>query len=224
MKTKILLPIVAGIALVILLAAVFTINSSIPLSERQTPITQKPITEKISYPITFSYNATNFNIQSILASKGITMSNPLKFSGNTTAQYCTFYQNDLKQNSVEYCTSTELKDSDGKFLGNIHMTGSIDSPNSILGVIQTDPFMNQLDSVKTVYQTMVESVVCDCWQAQKPGNLESISAWVDAAKFHHLEGKHTTSNSQIDGLAQKHLFLEITTNTKGYLWKFVITN
>lgn len=217
------MPIVAGVALVVLLVAVFTM-SSLPLTEKQTSITQKPITDKISYPITFSYNVTNSNIISILASKGISMSNPLKFSGNATAQYCTFYQDDIKQNSVEYCTSTELKDSDGKFLGNIHITGSVDSPNAILGVIQTDPFMNQLDSIKTVYQTMVESVVCDCWQEQKPGNLESVSAWIDAAKSHHLEGKHTTSNSQIDGLAQKHLFLEITTNTKGYLWKFVITN
>ena len=84
------MPTVSGIALVILLVSVFTINSSIPSNERQIPITQKPITEKISYPITFSYNATNFNIQSILASKGISMSNPLKFSGNATAQYCTF--------------------------------------------------------------------------------------------------------------------------------------
>ncbi|CAD6522120.1 conserved exported hypothetical protein [metagenome] len=217
------MPIVSGVALVVLLVAVFTM-SSLPLTEKQTSITQKPITDKISYPITFSYNVTNSNIISILASKGISMSNPLKFSGNATAQYCTFYQDDIKQNSVEYCTSTELKDSDGKFLGNIHITGSVDSPNAILGVIQTDPFMNQLDSIKTVYQTMVESVVCDCWQEQKPGNLESVSAWIDAAKSHHLEGKHTTSNSQIDGLAQKHLFLEITTNTKGYLWKFVITN
>ena len=217
------MPIVAGVALVVLLVAVFTM-SSLTLTEKQTSITQKPITDKISYPITFSYNATNSNIISILASKGISMSNPLKFSGNATAQYCTFYQDDIKQNSVEYCTSTELKDSDGKFLGNIHITGSVDSPNAILGVIQTDPFMNQLDSIKTVYQTMVESVVCDCWQEQKPGNLESVSAWIDAAKSHHLEGKHTTSNSQIDGLAQKHLFLEITTNTQGYLWKFVITN
>jgi hypothetical protein len=222
------LPIIVGIT-VVLLAIVFAMNSSIPLTEKQTPLAEKSvpeklITEKITYPIILSYNASNSNIKSILASKGISMSNPLKFSGDTIAQYCTFYQDDVKQNSVEYCTSTELKDSNGKFLGNIHMTGSVDSPNTVLGVIQTDPFMTQLDSVKIVYQTMVESMVCDCWQSQKPGNLESVSAWIDAAKSHHLEGKHTTSNSQIDGLAQKQLFLEITTNTKGYLWKFVITN
>ena len=104
------------------------------------------------------------------------------------------------------------------------MTGSKDSPDTVLGIIQTDPFMTQLDSVKTVYQTMIESLVCDCWTDQKPGGLDSVSAWIDAAKSHHLEGKHTTSSSQIDGLAKKQLFLEITTNTNGYLWKFVITN
>jgi hypothetical protein len=39
-----------------------------------------------------------------------------------------------------------------------------------------------------------------------------------------LEAKRTTSKSEINGLAQKDLLLEITTNTEGYLWKFIIPN
>jgi len=93
-----------------------------------------------------------------------------------------------------------------------------------LGVIQTDPFMSNLDSLKVTYQVMVESLVCNCWQDQKPGNLGSVSDWIDAIKVHHLEGKRTTSHSEIDGLAQKQLLVEVTTNTEGYLWKFIITN
>ncbi|MCE9651794.1 MAG: hypothetical protein K8Q89_01845 [Nitrosarchaeum sp.] len=221
MKKTILLPVVVGIAAaIIILAIAFTLTQKpIPLNENPTPVNEIP-----SNKTTFSYVNSNSIMKSVLSSKGISMSSPLKFSGDSISKYCIFYGDDVKQNSVEYCTSTELKDSEGKFLGNIHMTGSKDSPNTVLGVIQTDPFMTQLDSVKTVYQTMVESLVCDCWQAQKPGGLTTVSAWVDAAKSHHLEGKHTTSTSQIDGLAKKQLFLEITTNTKGYLWKFIITN
>jgi hypothetical protein len=221
LKTKILLPIIF-----VIITAVIIVMIVIPTTSIPTPVNEKPtqINETPSNRITFSYVDSNSIMKSVLSSKGISMSSPLKFSGNNISQYCTFYGNNTKQNSVEYCTSTELKDSDGKFLGNIHMTGSKDSPDTVLGIIQTDPFMSQLDSVKIVYQTMIESLVCDCWQTQKPGNLDSVSAWIDAAKSHHLEGKHTTSTSQIDGLAKKQLFLEITTNTKGYLWKFVITN
>jgi len=216
-----LLPIIFGIITTVIIVTIVIPMTSIPPSVNEKP---PPINKTPSNRIAFSYVDSNSIMKSVLSSKGISMSSPLKFSGNAISQYCTFYGNNTKQNSVEYCTSTELKDSDGKFLGNIHMTGNKDSPNTVLGIIQTDPFMSQLDSVKIVYQTMIESLVCDCWQAQKPGNLDSVSAWIDAAKSHHLEGKHTTSTSQIDGLAKKQLFLEITTNTKGYLWKFVITN
>ncbi len=59
---------------------------------------------------------------------------------------------------------------------------------------------------------------------KKPGGLESVSAWIDAANTHHLEAKKITSKSEISGLAQKDLLLEITTNTEGYLWKFIIPN
>jgi hypothetical protein len=163
-------------------------------------------------------------MKSSLASKGVSMSSALKISGGSLAKYCTFYSDIEKQNSIEYCTSTELTDSNGNFLGNIHMVGSMDSPSAVLGVMQADPYMSNLDYIKTTYQIMVESLVCDCWQTQKPGNLESVSAWIDAAKSHHLEATGITSSSKISGLAQKQLILEVTTNTEGYLWKFIISN
>jgi hypothetical protein len=211
MNKKIITPIAIGIITTIILIIILV------------PSNQKPIPEPIA-TIDFSYIASNADMKLLLASNGISMSSPVKFSGESIEKYCRFYDDDDKQNSIKYCTSTELKDSTGKFLGNIHMTGNINSPDTVLGVIQTDPFMSNLDSIKKTYEAMVESTVCDCWQDKKPGKLESVSAWIDAAKSHHLQAKSTTSNSEIDGLAQKRLFLEITTNTNGYLWKFVITN
>ena len=251
MNKKILIPVIFGIAIAIILITILPMNQkpitpTEPINEK--PINEKPVTGPIPTrdtiplnetvspiandtipiipitPIDFSYVESNSLIKSSLASKGISMSNPLTISGDAIAKYCTFYGDAKKQNSIEYCTSTELKDSEGKFLGNIHMVGSKDSPDAVLGIIQTDPYMSQIDSAKTVFQTMVESLVCDCWQTQKPGNLESVSAWIDIAKSHHLEAKGTTSSSKISGLAQKQLLLEITTNTEGYLWKFIISN
>ena len=234
------MPIIFGVITAIILMTILVPMNQKPITVTEKPINEKPVTEpipirenptnetavptKIITPIDFSYVDSNSLMKSSLASKGVSMSSALKISGGSIAKYCTFYGDVEKQNSIKYCTSTELKDSDGNFLGNIHMIGSVDYPNVVLGIIQTDPYLSQIDSIKTTYQVMVESLVCDCWQDQKPGNLESVSAWVDAVKSHHLEGKNPTSNSQIAGLAQKQLLLEVTTNTEGYLWKFIISN
>ena len=241
MNKKVLIPVIFGIAITIILITIL-----VPMNQKPITITEKPVNEPIPTrddqiplndtviptnntavpitPIDFSYVDSNSLMKSSLAAKGISMSSALKISGGSIAKYCTFYGDVEKQNSIEYCTSTELKDSDGKFLGNIHMIGSMDSPNAVLGIIQTDPDMSSLDDIKSTYQIMVESLVCDCWQDQKPGNLESVSAWIDAAKSHHLEATGTTSSSKIAGFAQKQLLLEVTTNTEGYLWKFIISN
>jgi hypothetical protein len=198
-------------------------DTVVPINETIIIINDTAITPPIT-PIDLSYTDSNSIMKSSLASKGISMSSSIKISGDSIAKYCTFFSDKDKQNSIKYCTSTELKDSDGKFLGNIHMVGSMDSPNAVLGVIQTDPYMSSLDDIKTTYQVMVESLVCDCSQDQKLGNLESVTVWVDATKSHHLESKHITTHSEIGGMAQKQLVLEVTTNTEGYLWKFIITN
>ena len=246
MNKKIPTSVIFGIAITIILMTVLVPMNQKPIIITEKPINEKPVNEPIPTrddqiplndtviptnntavpitPIDFSYVDSNSLMKSSLAAKGISMSSALKISGGSIAKYCTFYGDVEKQNSIEYCTSTELKDSDGKFLGNIHMIGSMDSPNAVLGIIQTDPDMSSLDDIKSTYQVMVESLVCDCWQDQKPGNLESVSAWIDAAKSHHLEATGTTSSSKIAGFAQKQLLLEVTTNTEGYLWKFIISN
>ncbi len=255
MKPKIIIPVIFGIAIVIILITILVPVNQKPITVIEKPINVKPIPIRenpiptnetatpidnntiptnqtalpvngivaLITPIDFSYDLNSI-LKSSLASKRISMSTPLKISGGSIAKYCTFYSNAEKQRSVEYCTSTELKDSDGKFLGNIHMVGNTDSPDAVLGIIQTDPHMSNLDSLKATYEIMVESLVCDCWQDQKPGDLESVSSWIDIAKSHHLEAKGITSSSKITGLAQKQLVLEVTTNTEGYLWKFIISN
>jgi len=177
----------------------------------------------ISEPeLSISYVQTNKDLKNLLLEHNISMSSPLKLSGDAINQYCTFFADNSLQNSIEYCTSTELLDSDGKYLGNIHMVGTPEKPRFVIGVIQVSPLLNNLDDTKIVFQTLVKSLVCTCWEEEKPGGFESVSAWVDAANAHHLEAKKTTSKSEISGLAQKGLLLEITTNKEGYMWKFVI--
>lgn len=207
MNKKILIPLISGITIVAIFA-VFLIP------------TEKANNETLS----ISYTETNKEIQSLLWMHNISMSSALKLNGFSIDKYCTFFSDESIQNAIEYCTSTELLDSEGRYLGNIHMVGVSNSPKYVIGVIQADPISSQLDDVKIIYQTMVESLVCDCWEEKKPGGFESVSAWIDAAHSHHLEAKRITSTSEINGLAQKDLLLEITTNTEGYLWKFIVPN
>ena len=174
--------------------------------------------------LSISYVQTNKDLKNLLLDHHISMSSPLKLSGDAISQYCTFFANESLQNSIEYCTSTELLDSGGKYLGNIHMVGTSEKPRFVIGVIQVSPLLNNLDETKIVFQTLVDSLVCTCWEEEKPGGFESVSSWIDAANAHHLEAKKTTSKSEISGIAQKGLLLEITTNTEGYLWKFIIPN
>lgn len=182
-----------------------------------------PVTEdKQSETLSVSYDDANQYFKSKLSIYDISMSSPLKLNGDSIEKYCTFFADLSIQNAIEYCTSTELLDSDGKYLGNIHIVGVPDSPKYAIGVIQADPQISQLDDIKTIYNIMIEYLVCDCWDAQKPGDFNSVSDWIDTANTHHLEAKGITSKSEISGFAQKDLLLEITTNTEGYLWKFII--
>jgi hypothetical protein len=93
-----------------------------------------------------------------------------------------------------------------------------------MALIQTDKDASQLDSAKNVFETVTESLICNCWSEQKPGGLNSIDSWVDGLwQFHQTDTKpHSKSNTlKLDG---KSLQLELTTNNDGYLWKFLIYN
>ena len=208
MNKKVLIPVISGIVITIIIAVFM-----IPASE-----------EAESETLSISYTETNKELQSILATSNISMSSALKLNGFSIEKYCTFFADESIQNAIKYCTSTELLDSDGQYLGNIHMVGTPGSPKYVIGVIQADPNVSQLNEIKTIYQTMIESLVCQCWNEEKPGGFESVSDWIDAANAHHLEAKRITSKSEISGLAPKDILLEITTNTEGYLWKFIVPN
>ncbi|MBA4464269.1 MAG: hypothetical protein H2B01_08865 [Nitrosopumilaceae archaeon] len=214
MNKKTLIP--AGVGIGVIIVAIALIASG----NNETQTIQEP--ENQPSTLSFSYIDTNKDLQSTLDLQQIRMSSPLKLNGFSIEQYCTFFSDEALQKSIEYCTSTELLDSQGQYLGNIHMVGAPSEPWYVIGVIQTNPTVSQLDEIKAVYRTMIESTVCECWEDESPGGFESVSDWIDAANSHHLEAERITSKSEISGIAQKNLLLEITTNTEGYLWKFII--
>ena len=171
----------------------------------------------------FTYDDSNSKLKEKLEFFDISMSKPIKLiNRNYLEEFCTFFENEDLQNQVDYCTSTELRDSEGKYLGNIHMVGSRQMPKIILALIQTGPFMQNLDDVKTVYNVVIEDLVCDCWNEVQPGDIETVAGWVDKQRDFHTSDTKPTSKSNLS-LSGMQLQMELTTNTEGYLWKLLIS-
>ena len=91
-----------------------------------------------------------------------------------------------------------------------------------LGVIDVSSLNSKRDEVRIVFETMVETLVCNCWEQQKPGGIKSVSAWIDTVKEKYIESSKPTLKSKILGMDNKKLILEITSNDESYLWTFII--
>ncbi|MFY9301149.1 MAG: hypothetical protein WAO91_08175 [Candidatus Nitrosotenuis sp.] len=169
------------------------------------------------------YLEDNLQLKQKLAEDGVLMSSPIRLQKpEDIAKYCSFFTSDEKQRLIEYCTSTELKGVDSKFLGNIHMVGSPDEPKIVMVLIQTDPFMSQLDSVKTVFDKTIETLVCDCWQEESPDGFSDVGKWVEGLRQFHQNDTQPHSKSKQLVLESKSIQMELTTNKDGYLWQLFI--
>lgn len=168
------------------------------------------------------YILSNSLLKEKLAEHKIQMSSPIKLSNpDDIEQYCSFFTSEERQQVVQYCTSTELKDADGAFLGNVHMVGTVEEPKIILALIQTGT-ASDLDLVKTVFADITDALVCDCWAEQKPGGLGDMGQWVYGLYQFHTDGTKPHSKSNVLSLEGKSLQLEMSTNEQGYLWQFFI--
>ena len=77
----------------------------------------------------YDYDVLNNELRYVLDTDGIMMSGQIILrSDRTIEKYCSFFTDEKKQQQVKHCTSTELRESDGTFLGNIHMVGSVHFP------------------------------------------------------------------------------------------------
>lgn len=169
-----------------------------------------------------AYEQTNKILKEELSEHQILMSSPIKLKEQEDIdKYCTFFTHEEMQRLVQLCTSTELKDVEGNFLGNIHMVGS-EKPQIILVLIQADPFMSEIDYVKATINTTIENVVCECWEEVKPDNFQTVGHWIDGLREFHLGDTQPHSKSKELALRDKTLQLELTTNKDGYLWQFFI--
>lgn len=169
------------------------------------------------------YDAVNKALKESLAEQEILMSSAIHFKDPAAiSKYCTLFSNGTKQSMVEYCTSTEVKDKEGNFLGNIHVVGTKDSPKVLMALMQVDPSMSKFDLVKTMYGEVIDTYVCQCWEDEMPGGFSSSSEWIEGLKQFHSSDTKPHSKSKQLFLHQKVLQLELTTNESGYLWTLLI--
>ena len=207
---KKIIPIAVGAAVVaIILGLVIFMNTNVePKAETSTAS---------------KYIEANSLLKESLGKNQIKMSSPIKLAKpDTISKYCTLFSSPEKQKLVQYCTSTELKDANGAFLGNIHMVGTSQDPKVIMTLIQTDSKMSQFDSVRTAFRTVSDTLVCDCWSQKKPGNQITIDNWIEGLRDFQQNSTQTHSKSSVLSLEGKSLQLELTRNNDGYLWQFFI--
>ena len=209
MKKLFVIPIILGIAAVISLSMVFVSEES-PEPESQS-----------IYDQGFTYYDIEI-IQDTLKEKNIIVSTPTAIKDHTISQYCTYYQGGLPQ-TVSYCTTTSIVDSSGNSFGNINMGGDVSSPVLAIANMETANLESNKEEVVAVIETMIETLVCDCWEEVKSeDDIESIPVWVDMVHKFYSDYDERGITSQVDDLTSAVITLEITPKENSILQTLVI--
>lgn len=208
MNKLILFPILIGIAAVILTSAML-------ISDDTSETQPEPVLDT-----GFTYYDIE-TIQKTLAQKNVTVSAPTAITDHTVKQYCTFFDKGLPR-TVDYCTTTAVMDSEGNTLGNINMGGDTNSPIMAVANLETLTLESNREDVFAVFETMIETLVCDCWEEEQSKDFESISAWIDTVQTFYIDSDKRNIKSKVDNLGDAEIFLEITTKENSVLQTLVI--
>lgn len=204
----------AGIAAVVVF---FTQFNMTPAEPSTTPAGLS------AYTLDFTYAEVNSDLKNILIDQSINMSKPVKFNTQSDiTQYCNFLTNQTRQAMIEYCTSTEIKDEHGNFLGNLDMIGSPLTPVMVIAAAQSDPMFSNYHDIKILFGDVINETICQCWATETPGNYTTLSGMMDALRDFHVKGKEPDSTTHGVPLNDKHFEIELTTNSQGYLWKLLV--
>jgi hypothetical protein len=206
MNKLILIPVIVGIAIVVSISFLF--------------VDDDPTTFPSIYETGFTYYDIEI-IQNILAEQNIIVSKPSAITDHTISEYCTFYENGILK-TVKYCTTTAVLDSKGNPLGNINIGGDIQSPIMAVANLETSTLESNRDDVFAIFETMIETLVCDCWDAKQSEDYESISSWLEAAHTFYSDSGKKNIKSKIDNLGDSEIFLEITSKDNSILQTLII--
>ncbi len=209
MNKFLVIPVILGMAIVI--------SASLLLSEK--PPESTPSSSTI-YESGFTYYDIE-TIQETLAEKNIFVSAPNAITDHTIGQYCTYFEKGLEQ-TVSYCTTTSVLDSQGNSLGNINIGGDIESPVLAVANLEVDTLESNKDDVFLVFEAMIQTLVCDCWEDDSSREYESISSWLEAAHTFYNNSDRRDITSKIDNLGDYEIILEITSKDDSLLQTLII--
>ena len=208
MNKMIVIPILVGIVIIISAFLILSNNASLD-SESQ-----------LIYDVSFSYYDIE-KIQNNLEDHNIFVSSPTAITDHTISQYCTYFEKGLPR-SVEYCTTTAVLDYEGTTLGNINIGGDTQSPVLAIANLETPSLESNQDEVFAVFEVMIETLVCDCWEDEKSEDYPTLSAWLDGVKTFYIDSDKRDIKSKIDDLAGHEILLEITTKDNSILQTLII--
>jgi hypothetical protein len=160
-------------------------------------------------------------IQNNLEVHNIFVSSPTAITDHTISQYCTYFEKGLPR-TVEYCTTTAVLDYEGTPLGNIHIGGDVQSPVLAIANLETPSLESNQDEVFAVFEAMIETLVCDCWEEEKSDDYPTISTWLEGVQTFYIDSNKRDIKSKIDDLAGHEILLEITTKDNSILQTLII--
>ena len=208
MNKKMVIPILVGIGIIIA-ALTLMPNNQLPELESQ-----------LIYETGFTYYDIE-KIQNTLAKQNITVSSPSAITDHTINQYCTYFEKGLPR-TVEYCTTTAVLDIEGNPLGNINIGGDTASPVLAIANLETPSLESNSVEVFAIFEAMIESLVCECWEDEKSEDYATIISWVEGVQTFYIDSDKRDIKSKIDDLAGYEIFLEITPMDNSVLQTLII--
>lgn len=164
------------------------------------------------------YTNLNKSLQTSLKSYNVIMSSPIRLNSiDLIEQYCLPLVAQMEHTPISFCTSTELKDENGKFVGNIHMLGSLKSPGLILAAIQTGISENELYKVNELFNAVLKIVVCDCWNEMQPLGY-TLDSFIEQLYYNHTTSSAIQTKSKIIELEGRKIQFILTTDNQNYEW------
>lgn len=208
MNKMFVIPILVGIVIVV---SAFLLLSNDISSDSES---------QLIYDTGFTYYDIE-KIQNNLEDHNIFVSSPTAITDHTISQYCTYFEKGLPR-SVEYCTTTVVLDYEGTTLGNINIGGDVQSPVLAIANLETPSLESNQDEVFAVFEVMIETLVCDCWEEEKSEDYPTISAWLEGVQTFYIDSDKRDIKSKIDDLAGHEILLEITTKDNSILQTLII--
>jgi hypothetical protein len=208
MNKMIVIPILVGIVIVV---SAFLLLSNDLSSDPES---------QLIYDAGFTYYDIE-KIQNNLEEYNVFVSSPTAITDHTISQYCTYFEKGLPR-SVEYCTTTVVLDYEGTTLGNINIGGDTQSPVLAIANLETPSLESNQDDVFAVFEVMIETLVCDCWEGEKSEDYPTISAWLEGVQTFYIDSDKRDIKSKIDDLAGHEILLEITTKDNSILQTLII--